>query len=146
MSKIKRILMAIKQFGFSDTDFDMLVEQMYKLVAVAPKMTSTARVLDPGTTVYRGTNHHISVPTRIEDIWYPTRKLHSKLWPRQSSWRSNVLLLLASSRRFYRKRRRCACCSVERPMREYHFAETSMKTPLTLSVKTAFPARFASPT
>ena len=47
MSKIKRILMAIKQFGFSDTDFDMLVEQMYKLVAVAPKMTSTARVLDP---------------------------------------------------------------------------------------------------
>jgi hypothetical protein len=81
MSKIKRILMAIKQFGFSDTDFDMLVEQMYKLVAVAPKMTSTARVLDLGTTVYRGTNHHISVPTRIEDIWYPTRKLHSKLWP-----------------------------------------------------------------
>jgi hypothetical protein len=53
MSKIKRILMAIKQFGFSDTDFDMLVEQMHKLVAVAPKMTSTARVLDPGTTVYR---------------------------------------------------------------------------------------------
>lgn len=63
--------MGIKQLGFSDTDFDKLVQHMHKLVAAVPNMLSTARVLDSGTMLYRGTNHHISVPTRIEDIWYP---------------------------------------------------------------------------
>jgi RES domain-containing protein len=62
--------MSIKQLGVDDSaDFAKLVEQMHRLAAVAPM--SIGASVDPGTTLYRRTNHHISVPTRIEELWYP---------------------------------------------------------------------------
>ena len=63
------ILERIKALGSKDSDFAELVQQMHKLAALAP--VSIGTVCEPGTTLYRGTNHHIAIPSRIEDIWYP---------------------------------------------------------------------------
>jgi hypothetical protein len=63
------ILERIKMLGSNDADFDELVQQMHKLAALAP--VSVGSVCEPGTTLYRGTTHHISIPSRIEEIWYP---------------------------------------------------------------------------
>jgi hypothetical protein len=63
------ILERIKELGSEDSDFPELLQLMHKLAALAP--VSIGTVCSPGTTLYRGTNHHVSIPSRVEDIWYP---------------------------------------------------------------------------
>src|SRR5262245_27808789 len=65
----KKILRSIKLLSSNDADFEKLLQEMHKLAALTP--LSSAANFNPGTTVYRGTNHHVSVPARIEEIWYP---------------------------------------------------------------------------
>jgi hypothetical protein len=63
------VIERIKALASRDEDFDGLLQQVHKLAALAPDSMGT--ICDVGTTVYRGTNHHISIPSRIEEIWYP---------------------------------------------------------------------------
>jgi hypothetical protein len=63
------ILERIQALASSDNNFVDLLQQMHKLAALAPMSLGT--VCAPGTTVYRATNHHVSIPSRIEEIWYP---------------------------------------------------------------------------
>ncbi len=52
--------------------FDELVKLVSKLIALAP--ISIGSIHEPGVKLYRGTKHHVSVPIRIEDIWFPPVK------------------------------------------------------------------------
>jgi RES domain len=67
--EVSAILKRIEALGSTDSDFPELVKQMHKLAALAP--VSVGTICEPGTTLYRGTNHHVSLPSRIEEIWYP---------------------------------------------------------------------------
>ncbi len=59
----------IKALASRDDSFVNLLREMHNLAALSP--LSMGSVCGPGTKLYRGTNHHVSVPNRIEDIWYP---------------------------------------------------------------------------
>lgn len=63
------IVERIKMLSSEDSSFAELLQQMHKLASLAPASIGT--VCEPGTTLYRGTNHHVSIPSRIEEIWYP---------------------------------------------------------------------------
>lgn len=67
--EVSQILGRIKALGTKDENFEDLVTEMHRLAALAP--VSMGTVAAPGTKLYRGTNHHVNVPSRIEEIWFP---------------------------------------------------------------------------
>jgi len=50
-------------------EMDDLKAEIRTLLSIAPK--SLGSIYEPGVTLYRATKHHTSIPTRIEEIWYP---------------------------------------------------------------------------
>lgn len=53
----------------AEGDIDVIATKVAELVCISP--LSLGSIYSPGTVLYRTTNHHVSVPSRIEEIWYP---------------------------------------------------------------------------
>jgi hypothetical protein len=60
----------VRSLTSRDEDFDELLRQVHRLATLA--RYSIGSICDVGTTVYRAISHHVSVPSRLEQIWYPT--------------------------------------------------------------------------
>lgn len=67
--KVIAIRERIKTLEAEEGDFAALLKEMRALAALAP--VSIGAVYEPGATLYRGTNHHTSIPSRIDEIWFP---------------------------------------------------------------------------
>jgi hypothetical protein len=66
---VAAIIEEIERLLAADAAIDDFVKQIWALVKVVPLSKGTHH--RPGTRLYRATNHHITVPRRIEEIWYP---------------------------------------------------------------------------
>jgi RES domain len=67
--EIQETIERINRLAKEGAEVDKLAGEIRKLLAIAPR--SIASIYEPGVIVYRATKHHRSVPTRIEEIWYP---------------------------------------------------------------------------
>ena len=63
------VVQRIRELSSRDEDYDELLCEVRKLAALSPKAIGS--IFSPGTILYRGTNHHVTVPSRIEEIWFP---------------------------------------------------------------------------
>jgi RES domain-containing protein len=66
---IRRIL----HLSATDDGLPELVTTLHQLMSFAP--VSVGLELPTGTVLYRGTNYHISLPQRIDQIWFPPSHL-----------------------------------------------------------------------
>lgn len=66
---ISPLLQDIRAAADGGATVDDLLKKLHHLAALAP--LSIGSGYGAGSRMYRGTNHHRSVPSRIEEIWYP---------------------------------------------------------------------------
>jgi hypothetical protein len=76
--KIQVSIETINRLAKDGAEVDELKWEIHNLLSLAPN--SIASIHHPGVTLYRGTKHHSSVPTRMEEIWYPPAE--KTLWNR----------------------------------------------------------------
>jgi hypothetical protein len=69
ITKTAVVVERIRELSCRDEDYAELLREVHKLAALSPR--SIGAILPAGTKFYRGTNHHHSVPSRIEEIWFP---------------------------------------------------------------------------
>jgi hypothetical protein len=66
---VDALLSDIQRLTAANADIEDLKDSLHKLLSLGP--FSLSSVFDPGLTLYRATNHHTSIPSRIQDLWYP---------------------------------------------------------------------------
>ncbi len=66
---ISHLLQDIRAAADGGATVDDLLKKLHHLAALAP--LSIGSGYGAGSRLYRGTNHHRSIPSRIEEIWYP---------------------------------------------------------------------------
>lgn len=67
------LIALIKQLIDRGADVDAFLDPLHRLIALSP--SSIGWVADPGLELYRVTKHHTTLPTRIDEVWFPPPEL-----------------------------------------------------------------------
>lgn len=66
------IIQSLESLLKNDSKIDLIIEKIHELVSVS--QISQGSFYNPGIELYRTTNHHISTPQSISDLWFPPKE------------------------------------------------------------------------
>lgn len=69
MTSAGEIVAHIEQLIDAGAHVDEMSNEVHRLLTIAPKSLGSS--YEPRISLYRATKHHRSIPTRIDDLWYP---------------------------------------------------------------------------